>query len=65
MTETQQFAEAVRQQIRKDMNNYQDHMADGGCKTFDQYQNLCGVIRGLALAEAYLIDLLKKVSEDE
>jgi hypothetical protein len=65
MTETQQFAEALRKQIRADMNNYADDLANGACKSFDEYQKLCGVIRGLALAEEHLKALLKKVSDDE
>jgi hypothetical protein len=43
------------------MNNYTDDMANGVCQSFDQYQKLCGVIQGLALAERYVIDLAKKV----
>ena len=65
MTETQQFADALRKSIRKDMNNYADDLANGVCKTFDEYQKLCGVIRGLALAEEHLSTLLKKVSQDD
>jgi len=57
----QKFAGVLRDQIRKDMNNYCDDLANGVCKSFDEYQKLCGVIRGLALAEEHLIALLEKV----
>jgi hypothetical protein len=60
-----QFAEALRKEIRKDMNNYADDLATGGCKSFDAYQNLCGVIRGLAIAESHLLALQKKVEESD
>jgi hypothetical protein len=60
-----QFAEALRKEIRKDMNNYADDLANGSCKTFDAYQNLCGVIRGLAIAESHLLALQKKVEESD
>jgi hypothetical protein len=43
------------------MNNYTDDLANGVCQSFDQYQKLCGVIQGLAIAERYVIDLAKKV----
>jgi hypothetical protein len=33
------------------------------CQNFEQYQKLCGVIQGLALAESYVMDLAKKVEE--
>ena len=59
----QAFAEALRKKIREDMNNYTDDMADGACRTFEEYQKLCGVIQGLALAESYLLDLAKRVEE--
>jgi hypothetical protein len=60
-----QFAEVLRKEIRKDMNNYTDDMATGACRSFDEYQKLCGVIQGLALAESHLLALLKKVEESD
>ena len=59
----QAFAEHLRKQIRQDMNNYADDLAGGVCQNFEQYQKLCGVIQGLAIAESYLLDLAKKVEE--
>ena len=61
----QKFASVLREQIRKDMNNYADDLAAGVCKNFDEYQKLCGVIQGLAIAERYVIDLAEKVDKDE
>jgi hypothetical protein len=59
----QNFARVLREQIRTDMNNYADDLSGGSCQSFEQYQKLCGIIQGLALAERYLIDLAKKVEE--
>lgn len=59
------FARVLREQIRKDMNNYADDLAGGGCRSFDEYQKLCGVIQGLAIAERYLIDLAAKVENSD
>lgn len=59
----QDFARVLREQIRKDMNNYADDLAGGVCADFSQYQKLCGVIQGLAIAERYLIDLAEKVEK--
>ncbi len=59
----QDFAHVLRDQIRRDMNNYADDLAGGACRSFEEYQKLCGIISGLALAERYLLDLLKKVEE--
>jgi len=61
----QEFARVLREKLRTDMNNYADDMAGGVCRSFEEYQKLCGVISGLALAERYLIDLLKKVEESD
>ena len=60
-----QFASVLREKIRTDMNNYADDMAGGACRTFEEYQKLCGVISGLAIAERYILDLLKESEEDE
>ena len=59
----QDFARVLREQIRKDMNNYADDLAGGVCQDFGQYQKLCGVIQGLAVAERYVIDLAEKVEK--
>jgi hypothetical protein len=58
-----EFARVLREQIRTDMNNYADDIAGGSCRSFEEYQKLCGIISGLALAERYLIDLQQKVEE--
>ena len=59
----QDFARVLRDKIRTDMNNYADDIAGGACRTYEEYQKLCGIISGLALAERYLLDLLQKVEE--
>jgi hypothetical protein len=59
--------EALRDKLRVDMNNFTDDLANGQCTSFEQYKELCGVIRGLAFAERHLIDLAEKIerAEDE
>jgi hypothetical protein len=59
----QEFARVLRDKIRTDMNNYADDIAGGSCRTYEEYQKLCGIISGLALAERYLLDLQQKVEE--
>jgi len=60
-----EFADVLRQKIRTDMNNYADDLAGGACRSFDEYQKLCGVIQGLAYAESHLMALLKKVENSD
>lgn len=59
------FASTLREQIRTDMNRLADDMANGACRSYDEYQKLCGVIQGLARAESYLLALLEKVEHDD
>lgn len=59
----EEFARVLREKIRTDMNNYADDLAGGVCRSFDEYQKLCGVIQGLAIAERHLIDLAEKVEK--
>jgi hypothetical protein len=35
------------------------------CRSFDDYQKLCGVIQGLATAERHLLDLVEKVEKSD
>ena len=59
----QEFARVLREKLRTDMNNYADDCAGGACRNFEEYQKLCGIIQGLALAERYLLDLAEKVEK--
>ncbi len=58
------FITALRNKLRADMNNYTDDLANGQCTSFEQYKELCGVIRGLAFAERHLLDLAETMKED-
>jgi hypothetical protein len=60
-----QFARVLRDKLRHDMNNYADDLAGGVCRNFEEYQKLCGLISGLAIAERYLLDLLKEMDEED
>jgi hypothetical protein len=61
----QEFARVLREKLRTDMNNYADDCAGGACRNFEEYQKLCGIIQGLALAERYLLDLAQKVENSD
>jgi len=47
------------------MNNYTDDLANGQCASFEIYRELCGVIRGLALAERHLLDLAELIQKED
>ena len=59
------FARVLREKLRTDMNNHTDEMAGGVCRSFDEYQKLCGLIQGLAVAERHLLDLVQKVEQSD
>ena len=60
-----QFAEVLRKQIRDDMNHHADAVSTGACRSFEEYQKLCGVIQGLAIAERHLLDLAQKAEDED
>lgn len=57
--------DALKSRLRNDMNNYADTLANGACKSFEEYQHLCGVIRGLATAERHLLDLAEELEKQD
>ena len=42
-----------------------EFMADGGCKDYTHYRNMCGLITGLSLAQREIHDLARNYMEDE
>ena len=61
--QTMSAFEVLRDKLRADMNNFTDDLANGQCTSFEQYKELCGVIRGLAYAERHLIDLAENIEK--
>lgn len=60
-----EFAEAAIKKIRADMNSKADYLASGFAANYDEYKHVCGEIRGLALAEDHIKNLLENVEDDE
>ncbi len=58
------FAETLRGEIRRIMNELTDRVALGQAESFDQYQRMVGQIEGLAVAERELLTLSKQPDED-
>ncbi len=49
----------------EERNNKIEFLASGGARDYAQYQHVCGVIRGLDIADSYLTDLAKRMNNDE
>jgi hypothetical protein len=57
--------EAAIKELRERRVQLSDAIANRSAKTFDEYQFMCGEIRGLTAIEMYLIDLLKRTEQDD
>ena len=51
------FIDALRKKIREHINDHAAHLSGGGCKKFEEYRHLTGVIAGLAIVERDILDL--------
>ncbi len=38
------FTRVMKAKIQEDINHYSDAVTSGSCKSFDEYQKLCGQI---------------------
>ena len=47
-------------EIRERVALSTEHLSSGAVKDYAEYRDICGFIRGLETADAYLTDLLKK-----
>jgi hypothetical protein len=57
--------EAAIKELKERRVQLSDAIANRSAKTFDEYQFMCGEIRGLTAIEMYLIDLLKRMEQDD
>lgn len=55
----------VKNRIRDYMNDLADHMATGGCTSWDQYQYSAGMVKGLAMVEREILDMEEKLKDSE
>ncbi len=49
--------------LQEEIKAIEENLARGAAKDYAEYQNLCGVIRGLLTAQRELNDLLRKVKD--
>ena len=61
---TNNLLNALQVEYRREMNDITDHIATGGCTSFEDYQHCTGVIKGLAHAERALLDLNDRLERD-
>lgn len=56
-----QVLELIISKLETKSVELKDFIGDGGCKTYDHYKELCGVIRGLRSAQVEIEDLARKM----
>jgi hypothetical protein len=57
--------EVVLQQLRDKREQLTGAVASNACKDFAEYQKLCGEIRGLSMAEGYILDIAKLMEQSD
>jgi hypothetical protein len=60
-----QTLELALKKIENEKKLIIENLADGVAKDYAEYQNLCGVIRGLLTAQREINDLLRKLKEND
>lgn len=60
-----QALEYLDKKYSEEIKVIEEELGRGGAKDYAQYQNLCGVIRGLLTAQREINDLLRKVKDYE
>ena len=64
MTNGDNVFDYLKDVIRKQMNEYADHISGGACKDYSEYAMACGVSEGLALAEREILDLKSRYEQE-
>jgi hypothetical protein len=57
--------EAALKELRERRTQLSEALANRSARTFDEYQFICGEIRGLTAVEIYLVDLAKNLEHDD
>ena len=56
--------EAIVKEIDEKLTQLRNHICTGSIGTFEEYQKLCGELRGLLFAKDYTISLQKNLEEN-
>ena len=57
--------EIIKQKINEKQAQLSYAVGTGSAKDFAEYRAICGEIRGLALAEGYILDLANQMEHDD
>jgi hypothetical protein len=65
MSPQAQLLEHLNKKLQDRVFDISESLRTGSAKDFAEYQNLCGVVRGLELAQMESNDLLRRLKEIE
>jgi len=67
MYETHKLLEIINERIDEGVKHIEEALAAKAAKSYDEYCEMCGVIKGLLTARTYLLDLTHQLekSDDE
>ena len=65
MSYEKQMLDNLFNRLKEREKEVSDSIAEGGCKDFAEYKNLCGVIQGLRRARMEVQDLVQRYEEFE
>lgn len=57
--------ELILDQLREKRQQLTEAVATNACRDFAEYQKLCGEIRGLSIAEGFILDLTKLMEQSD
>lgn len=55
----------ILREIEERQKGLMDALASGAAKDHAEYRYMCGEIRGLSFAHAYVTDLVRKLEQDD
>lgn len=56
--------EYLLKRINEEIQGHNEFIAKDNCKDFAHYKYLCGLIRGLEVAQSHVLDLAEKLKND-
>ena len=59
------YLEYLNKQFTERQQSLADALANGAAKTFEEYKQLVGEIRGLSFAQLCVSDLVRKLENDD
>ena len=60
-----QIVELLSKKYAEEIRSIEESLGAGAAKDYAEYQNLCGVIRGLLTAQREANDLLRKLKDHD